>query len=182
MQDMKVDRLETHDRLLHFKKDQALSISQGVEDCLKKSNLALLLQDKSPYIYIFAHPRTADDGFTKRMLYQPRLSKPESQTNSYLFRVKSKTDLIEVCWLLPPEEMWGQYEKGKVTESDVVLWSINEFRFNKKQLDMPHPEDLSEDVGRVIYKEVLNTLKPNKFEKLKPMTLEESSSSSAKPL
>ena len=99
---MKVDRLETHDRLLHFKKDQALNIAQGAEDCLKRNPLSLAIQSRSPYVYLFAHPRTADDGFTKRMLWQPRLTRPKAQTNSYLFRAQSNSDVIEVCWLLPP--------------------------------------------------------------------------------
>ena len=76
---MKINRLEAHDRLLHFKNDQNSTIQQGAEDCLKKNPLSLALQDHSPYIYIFAHPRTADDGVNKRLLWQPRLTKPKAQ-------------------------------------------------------------------------------------------------------
>src|SRR5882672_2443569 len=115
---MKINRLETHDRLMHFKKDQEANIFQGAEDCLKKNPLSLAIQDKSPYVYIFAHPRTADDGVNKRMLWDPRLSIPEPQTNSYLFRAISKTDIIEVIWMLPPVETWPQYKKGNITESN----------------------------------------------------------------
>ena len=115
---MKLNRLEPHDRLLHFKKDQEANIFQGAEDCLKKNPDSLFFQARSSYIYIFAHPRTADDGLNKRMLWQPRLWKPKAQTNSYLFRVKSKTDIIEICWIIPPRELWGQYDKGKVTLTD----------------------------------------------------------------
>lgn len=158
---MKLNRLETHDRLLHFKKDQAINISKGVEDCLKRNPLSLALQDKSPYLYIFVHPRTADDGVTKKMYYQPRLTKPEAQTNSYLFRAKSKTDVLEVCWLLPPEEMWKQYKKGNVTEDESILWSINQFRSNKQDLEKKDPEDLPEERIKSIYIEVaMNIGKP----------------------
>jgi len=158
---MKLNRLEAHDRLLHFKKDQALNIFQGVDDCLKKNPLSLALQDRSPYIYIFAHPRTADDGVTKIMFFQPRLTKPEAQTNSYLFRAQSKTDLVEVLWLIPTPEMWKEYEKGKVTESEVVIWSINQFRHNKEQLEHSDPDDLSDDRVRAIYREVANAKSQN---------------------
>jgi len=121
---MKLNRLETHDRLLHFKKDQEANIFQGAEDCLKKNPDSLFFQSKSPYIYIFAHPRTCDDGVTKKMFWQPRLWKPKAQTNSYLFRAKSNTDIIEICWLLPPKELWNQYILDNVTEHKEVLWSI----------------------------------------------------------
>ncbi len=170
---MKINRLETHDRLLHLKKDQSNNIQQGAEDCLKKNSLSLSLQDKSPYIYIFAHPRTDDDGVTKRMIWQPRLSIPDAQTNSYLFRVLSKTDLIEVCWLIPPEEMWNQYTKGKVTESDIVTWSINQYKSNRKILEKAHPDDMSEEQARSIFRQVLSEHEQNvRSKKAKPNSSE----------
>lgn len=153
---MKINRLETHDRLLEFKKDQSNTISQGVEDCLKKNPDSLSLQQKSPYIYIFAHPRTADDGVTKRMLWQPRLTRPQPQDNSYLFRAKSNSDLLEICWLLPPKELWDQYKKGNVTENNDILWSINQYRDNVKGLAKPHPEDMNEERAKQIYHAFLN--------------------------
>jgi len=151
---MKVDRLEAHDRLEYFKKDQESNIFQGAEDCLKKNPLSLALQDKSPYIYIFAHPRTADDGINKKMFWQPRLTKPEPQTNSYLFRVVSHTDEIEVFWLLPPKEMWPQYKRGNLTEEDTVLWSINQFQFNRKKMAEPEHDDLKYEKVQEILKKV----------------------------
>jgi len=153
---MKINRLETHDRLLHFKKDQALNIFQGAEDCLKKNPLSLSLQEKSPYIYIFAHPRTDDDGTSKKMFWQPRLSKPEPQTNSYLFRAMSKMDIIEIVWMIPPQEMWSQYKKGNVTEHKEVVWSINQFIHNRHQMSQPEPDDWPEEQGRLILKKVID--------------------------
>lgn len=152
---MKVNRLETHDRLEHFVKDQAINIAQGASDCLKKNPLSLALQEKSPYIYIFAHPRTADDGVTKVMYWQPRLTRPEAQTNSYLFRAQSKTDIMEVCWLIPPEEMWGQYKKGNVTEHEYVTWSIEQFKKNKKGLEKKEPDDHEDHICKMIYDRVI---------------------------
>lgn len=165
---MKLNRLEAHDRLLHFKQDQSQNIFQGAEDCLKKNTLSLALQERSPYIYIFAHPRTHDDGVTKVMYWQPRLTKPEAQTNSYLFRAISHTDMMEVCWLIPPEEMWKQYQKGNVTEDPTVLWSINQYKNNKKNLQRKDVEDLPEEKILEIYR----TISANN-EKTKPLILEE---------
>jgi hypothetical protein len=167
---MKIERLETHDRLLHLKNNQAEVIARGCDDCLKKNPLSLAMQDRSPYIYIFAHPRTADDGVTKRMLWQPRLTKPKAQTNSYLFRAKSKSDIVEICWLIPPGEMWDQYKTGNVTESDIVMWSIGMFRSNREELERKNPEDLHDWQIKSIYAEM-----EYKRNKLKPASLEASS-------
>jgi len=156
---MKLNRLETHDRLQHFKKDQSLNVAKGAEDCLKRNPDSLLIQDKCPYIYLFAHPRTAEDGVTKIMYWQPRISRPTPQTNSYCFRAISKTDRIEVCWLLPPQETWGQYEKGKVTENQDVKWSIEMFKANFKILDDAHPEDLPEERQKAILRQVLTEIR-----------------------
>jgi hypothetical protein len=154
---MKINRLETHDRYKYLLEDQALNIFQGAEDCLKKNPLCLAIQDRSPYVYLFAHPRTStDDGVTKVMYWQPRLSVPEAQTNSYLFRNISKTDIIEVCWLIPPKEQWGQYKKGNVTADPNVEWSIQQYKYNRKGLEKPHPDDMTEDKASLILKNVID--------------------------
>lgn len=151
---MKLNRLETHDRLQHFIKDQSINIAKGATDCLKINKLSLALQEKSPYVYLFAHPRTHDDGVTKVMYWQPRLTRPSAQTNSYLFRAQSKTDIVELCWFLPPQETWDQYAKGKVTENEWVLWSIEQFVNNKKNLEKKEPDDLSDPVIKNIYEQI----------------------------
>ena len=149
---MKLNVLETHDRLKYLIKDQSNNIYQGAEDCLKRNPLSLAIQEKAPYVYLFAHPRTDDDGVKKRLFWQPRLSVPEAQTNSYLFRALSHSDIIEVCWMIPPPELWEQYEQGKVTESNWASWSIHQYVSNRKSLERPHPEDLPEEKGRLIMK------------------------------
>ena len=153
---MKLNRLETHDRYQHFIKDQSINIFKGVEACLKENELSLAIQEKSPYVYLFAHPRTADDGVTKRMLWQPRLSIPEAQENSYLFRATSKTDIIEVRWLLPPKATWPQFKKGNITESDIVSWSINQYKNHITDLIAPHPDDMPEEQARAIMKSIID--------------------------
>ncbi len=152
---MKLDRLETHDRLQHFLNDQSNIICQGAEDCLKKNTDSLKYQEKCHYVYLFAHPRTDDDGLNKRLLWQPRLLKPKAQTNSYLFRAQSNTDIVEICWILPPREMWPQYNEGNVTESDWVRWSIDQFENNRRELEKPFPDDLTEDQAMIIFKAIL---------------------------
>lgn len=153
---MKIDRLEAHDRLQHLKQEQSKTVFQGAEDCLKRNPLSLSIQEKSPYLYLFAHPRTADDGFNKRLFWQPRLSRPDPQTNSYLFRAISKTDIIEVCWLIPARELWPQFNIGNVTQSELVNWSIAQFRYHFDDLKKNHPEDMPESEGRIIMKAIID--------------------------
>lgn len=153
---MKIERLETHDRLKHLIQDQSVNIFKGAEDCLKVNELSLAIQERSPYVYLFAHPRTADDGVTKVMYWQPRLSIPEPQTNSYLFRAQSKTDIIEVVWMIPPRETWDQYKKGNITEDNLALWSINQFQYHRRKMSQPHPQDLPEEQARSILQQVIN--------------------------
>lgn len=155
-----VDRLEAHDRLEHLISDQWKTISQGAEDCLKRNPDSLALQERSPYIYIFAHPRTHDDGVTKRLLWQPRITKPRAQTNSYLFRAGSKSDVLMVCWLIPPKELWPQYKEGNVCESNIILWSINQFIHNRAELEKPDERDFSDERSRRIWMEFLTQTKP----------------------
>jgi len=152
---MKVNILEAHDRLLHFKKDQEVNIFNGAEDCMKRNQDSLFYQDRSPYIYIFAHPRTADDGVTKRLLWQPRLEKPKAETNSYLFRAKSHTDIIETIWIIPPVEFWGQYKEGNVVEHEIVNWCIDQYLHNRKNLEFKDPEDLPEERCKQILRELI---------------------------
>lgn len=142
---MKLNLLETHDRLQHLKQDQSANLFQGVDDCLKRNPNCVDMQKYFPYVYIFAHPRTAEDGVTKVMIWQPRLMKPKAQTNSFLFRATSHTDIVEIIWLLPPREMWKQFEEGKVTASEDVRVSIYNFLHQRKLLEQPHKDDWSED-------------------------------------
>lgn len=153
---MKLNRLETHDRLEYLLEDQSDNVFKGAETCLKSNPLSLAIQERCPYVYIFAHTRTAEDGVTKRLLWQPRISKPKAQTNSYLFRAQSHSDLIEVVWIIPERHLWPSYEKGKVTENDLVDYSVNLFETNRHELEKPHPEDISESKAKEIFGKILN--------------------------
>lgn len=153
---MKLNRLEAHDRLEHFKKDQDVNIFQGAEDCLKRNPDALSMQEHFPYIYVFGHPRTADDGVTKRMIWQPRLTKPKPQPNSYLFRALSKTDILEIIWILPSTELWKQFQKGNIFANDIIEASIKTFVNHPDQLERPEPDDFSEDK----IKKILESIQP----------------------
>lgn len=159
---MKVNLHDAHDRLKNFGK-QADYISEGCSDCINNRPQEF---ENHPF-YIFAHPRTDDDGVTKRLIWQPRLSKPKSQTNSMLFKAYPGTDIIKIIWMIPAREMWNAFQKDKLTESKVVVDSIHAFTFNREKLEAKEEDDLfdwqiddiySEISKNASYKKLMSTL------------------------
>ena len=144
---MKLNRLETHDRYQHFLK-QDFSISECCQSLI----------DQRPFgnhpFYIFAHARTDDDGVTKRLIWQPRLTKPKAQTNSMLFKAYPGTDNIKIIWMIPQREMWGQYKKGNVTQSNIVAQSIHDFQNRRSQLEEKEDDDLDDAAIDAIYRSI----------------------------
>jgi len=144
---MKINTLDAHDRLGHFQK-QGLDISECCQD----------LVDTRPFgnvpFYIFAHARTEDDGSTKRLIWQPRLTKPKAQTNSMLFKAYPGTDKIKIIWMIPAREMWSQFQKGLLTESKIVTESIRDFESDRKKLEEAEEDDLNDAEIDRIYKEI----------------------------
>lgn len=149
---LKLNRLETHDRLLHVQKQ-----SQTISECCQN------LIDKKPFgnhpFYIFAHARTEPDGSTKRLIWQPRLTKPTAQTNSMLFKAYPGTDTVKIIWMIPDQNMWPQFKKGNVTHSEIVNESIAKFKSNRSELEAPESDDLSDDQIDAIYKEISSSAK-----------------------
>ena len=163
---MKIDRLETHDRLLQFK-GQSEEISKGCQECIDSRPQEF---GTIPF-YIFAHKRELglDERFallvesgsrdfsnlpTHRMIWMPRLKKPLAQTNSMLFRYFPSTDTIEVMWILPEPETWDQFTKGKMIENNVVCESIHKFKTDKLKLEADEPDDLSDEKAKQIYRSI----------------------------
>lgn len=149
---MKIDRLDAHDRLTHFT-SQGFDIAACCQD----------LVDKRPFgdhaFYIFAHTRTDEDGVTKRLIWQPRLTKPKAQTNSMLFKAMPGTDTIRVIWMIPARELWDTFMKGKLTESMIVYDSIMAFKKDREHLEAKEPDDLSDQQIDAIYKEISKAAK-----------------------
>lgn len=151
---MKINRLETHDRLSHFKEDQSANVFKGAEECLKSNEDSLFYQDHSPYVYLYAHPRTEENG-DKCLYWQPRLTRPIPSENSYLFRAQSKTDTIEVCWIIPPKPLWPEFEKGKLMENELITWSVDQFTNHPLKLAAPESDDLPEEKAKKILKQLI---------------------------
>ena len=142
---MRIDRLETHDRLNHFTK-QGFDIAECCQDLINQRPFG------EHAFYIFAHARTDDDGFTKRLIWQPRLTKPKAQTNSMLFKAYPGSDNIKVIWMIPSRELWEQFQQGKMLENQTVLESIDNFINHREQLEQKESDDLTDAQVDDIYK------------------------------
>jgi hypothetical protein len=173
---MKINRLETHDRLLKFKQMNSLDISQCCQDLI----------DQRPFgehsFYIFAHKRTIDENErmqlfltgryleyqyvpTHTVVWQPRLTKPKAQTNSMLFKGYPGSDNIKVIWMIPERELWEQYKKDNLTENQSVVESIHHFEHNRAFLEKKDDDDLSDEEINAIYKQVSYGANYNKMMK-----------------
>jgi len=152
---MKISPHDVYDRFQHFKKKDF-----DIGTCCQN------MIDQRPFgehpFYIFAHSRTDDDGINKRMIWQPRLTKPLAQTNSMLFKAYPGTDNIKVIWMIPARELWGQYNKGLITENQTIAECIHDFEFNRQKLNKPEDDDLSEQEIHQIYKDISNDAKKRK--------------------
>lgn len=143
-----INRLEAHDRLQQFTK-QSFDIGQTCQSIINSRPFG-----DYPF-YIFAHARTQDDDpGTKRLIWQPRLTKPKAQTNSMLFKADPKTDIIKIIWMIPERSMWPMYEKGKLTENEIIATSIYDFQHNRKRMEEKDPDDLADEVIDKIYREM----------------------------
>lgn len=151
---MKINLLETHDRLQHFTK-QGFDIGECCQDLINQRPFG------SHSFYIFAHARTDDDGVTKRLIWQPRLTKPKAQTNSMLFKAYPGTDKIKVIWMIPDRHLWNQFRKGNLTENQTVAESIYDFQNHREKLEAREEDDLDDWEIDQIYRELsLQNTKP----------------------
>lgn len=173
---MKVNLLEAHDRLIHFKK-QSDYISQGCNDCIRNRPEEF---GSHPF-YIWAHKREIgmdermaifnkdlmvnftnekrkykriEDVPTHRHIWMPRLTKPRADENSMLFKYYPKLDQVKIIWILPERHTWDQFVKNNLTEQAVVCESIHAFKNNLKNLEAPEADDMSEMNAKQIYLQI----------------------------
>lgn len=133
---MKVNLLETDDRFLHFKRQDF-----GADEQAKKIMDAKPFGD-NPY-YIFVHSRQTDTTLDHRVIWQPRMLKPVPQLNSMLFRVPRGASAFDVIWIIPPVEIWHEFDKGNIHQNEVINLSIYMFQKRFLELSQPFPDDLT---------------------------------------
>ncbi len=142
---MKVNLLETDDRFLHFK-SQDFGANEKAQEILKAKPFG-----DNPY-YIFVHTRQTDSTLNHRVIWQPRLLKPIPQLNSMLFRVPRNATSFEVIWIIPPVEIWHEFDKGNIHANEIILESIYMFRKKFYELSKGFPDDLTgEEAQEVMF-------------------------------
>lgn len=152
---MKINRLDAHDRLLYLKKTQSNDIGECCQDLINQKPFG-----DHPF-YILAHARTAEDGFNKNFILMPWPIKHPPETNSMMFKAYPGTDRIDVLWIIPARELWPQYKKGNITESEIVCYSIYKFENDRESLAAPDDSDLSPEQAQ----EVLFEFQPQLFKR-----------------
>jgi len=184
---MKIDRLETHDRLLSYQKEHE-NISHGVQECIRN-----VPETVSFPFYVYGHGRTvgydekvsilqagAEKTPSNRLIWMPVITKPRPAPNTYLFLCSKNTDLVQIIWILPKRELWEQYAPGKMFHNEVAWDSIQTFlnakhKLEEKDKDGPtesHQQEwrriiISEAMKKKREKEMYNLSKqPEIFEKL----------------
>lgn len=171
---MKINRLDAHDRFEYFTK-QGFDIGECCQNLI----------DQRPFgehaFYIFAHARTIghDEKFKlfltgryksfeqvpeKTIIWQPRLTKPPAQTNSMLFKGYPGSDNVKVIWIIPPVELWKQFQLGNMTENKTILESIHDYQHDRAKLEAKEPDDLSDTAIDLIYREIAKSARKLKQE------------------
>lgn len=144
---MKVNILEAHDRFLHLKKQDF-----GIDECIENLVKSRPFGDNA--FYIFAHTRLDENMIDQNLIWQPRLTRPRPQTNSMLFKAYPLTGEVRIIWILPKKELFGQFKKGNVVESEVAVWSIDMFLNHFDKLSENEPDDLSDEAIDQIYRTI----------------------------
>jgi hypothetical protein len=71
-----------------------------------------------------------------------------------LFKGYPGTDSVKVIWIIPERELWDQYRKGKLTESQIVVESIDLFENDRGLLEAPEADDASDAAIDDAYKNI----------------------------
>jgi hypothetical protein len=56
--------------------------------------------------------------------------------------------------MIPPRELWEQFERGKLCENHVIMESIESFRNNREALEAKEEDDLPDSSIDAIYKSI----------------------------
>jgi hypothetical protein len=80
-----------------------------------------------------------------------------------LFKAYPGSDNIRIIWMIPPVEMWGQYEKGNVTEHEITRWSIQNYKENRGALEQQEPDDLPDETIDAIYRNIASEMKSKRL-------------------
>ena len=148
---MKLNRLETHDRLEWFKKSQV-----ELDNFIQKMHVEEPFGDR-PY-YIFTIKRTVGKDEKVALVQQgtydsientpeafleisARLTRPEAAPNTTLTKIYPGKDYCKTIWNLPEPRYWDQYVSNTMFADDFITKSIFQYISNQKQMEAPERDD-----------------------------------------
>lgn len=156
---MTINLLDAHDRYQELNK-HGINIGKCCQSLIDQRPFG-----KHPF-YIYAHMRTEDNGIDKRLIWQPRLTKPKASTNSMLFKGYPGTDNVKVIWMIPDRSLWNNFEYGNLCHNQTVAESIHDFLYNREKLEAKESDDLSDAQIDQIYREISASTKKGVYEKI----------------
>ncbi len=164
---MKINKLDAHDRFKHLKA-QDIDSGQCCQDMINQRPFGshsfyifcvvkTLGLDEKWKLWISGNYLRWEDIPEKRVIWQPRLTKPACVPNTMLFKVTPGTDIIKEIWVIPIPELWKQYGKGNLIEDESISGYIYDYEHNRAALERREDDDLSEEQIKVIYRDILIT-------------------------
>lgn len=117
--------------------------------------------------YIFQFVKRVDDTTgVKRMIHQPRLTKPEPLPGTTLLRCDpDRPEDVTIIWTLPNQENFGLYKHGKFFSDPFVAECVEKYLKRPGELMKEEEGDLDDDKIREIYREISANAKSKKSNK-----------------
>jgi hypothetical protein len=181
---MKLNLYDVHDRFEHFT-SQSFDIDKTCQNMVDTTPFG-----EHPF-YIFAHKREIDlderkslyeqfwrealisgtpnrfnsiaDVPNARLIWIHRLTKPKAEANSMLFKAYPGSDNIKIIWIIPAQELWEEFSKGKMMGNESICESIHKFKTDKAKLEAKEADDLDDATIDAIYEDISLSMKRPKF-------------------
>lgn len=150
MQEISIEKKEIESYI----KALVVNNRQSVEEYIQKIIASRPFGNHKFYIYSFLK-NNPDNCLQKIHYHQPRLTKPQPQLNTSLYRVNpSKPEEVEVFWILPNREAIKNFKKGKIHENPIIHEFIEKYVKDKNSLWKKEEDDLTDDQIKEIYKNI----------------------------
>jgi hypothetical protein len=150
MENFSLSRNELFDSTQNWKDNSEKNYSECIQ------NLIMSAPFGAHKFYIFSFIKRVDDASgIKKMIHQPRLTKPEPIPGGTLMRVDPRDPYTAtLLWTLPNDQNFNLYKKGKMYADPFVHECIERFKKNPKEMMRPEVDDLTDEQIREIYKDM----------------------------
>lgn len=148
MQDFSLRTLEVKGTVDDIKNKNKNSVEEFLNQILQSRPFG----NRKFYVLTFLK-NTPGDPHTKKLVYQPRLTKPKPNPNTSLYRLNPlRPDEVEVFWILPKIQAFGLYAKGKVHENEFIHECIQKYLNEYDSLCRKEADDISDSEIKELYR------------------------------